>query len=530
MISHRTVLATLCAILATIVAGDVSSAETAKSISEARQQRHEAAHRNRRLVFHSDGVAMDPKYAYHEPTPSVIPHLPGTQTDACTYSLVHQFPIVRLYRSKVGQEWPEGITEKLFKDGPDGLDQYIEFCRKNDYEAFWAMRTNDTHDAGRDEHGQNRWNSNLWKQAHPELLFGSREKLPPFGGWSALDFAQQPVREKFYDLVAEVSQNYPVDGVVLDFFRHLPTFKSTGWGANEASDEERAALTDVLRRLRDKRDKTGAEQGRPVLLAVRTPDTPEYCRALGLDIETWMKEGLIDIWIATGYFRLDEWENIAAFGHKYDIPVWASIDESRVMGRDNRNDLAAYRARVMNAWRGGVDTIWIFNYFYFPKDAHFSLLNEAADIETLALTDKVYFPDGRGQDMAWRYLKDGSSYYKRARAFDPQFPEKLKPGQSRIVELRIGDDLSVAARHNRTVNLTLSLRADDVPDDLKVAVNDAALERVAKRDGWIDFKVQPEQVKLGLNLVEIGLSDDSAGEPKLNDLQLAINYLPKAAE
>ena len=161
------------------------------TLEQVRKQRYEAAHRPRRLVFHSDGVAMNPAHAYHEPTPSVFPHLPGTQTDACTYSLVHQFPVVRLYRTKVGQEWPAGITEKLFGSGPDGLDEYIAFCRIKGYEAFWAMRTNDTHDATMDAHGQGRWNSNLWKQAHPELLFGKRgDPPPPYGNSTAYDYAQ----------------------------------------------------------------------------------------------------------------------------------------------------------------------------------------------------------------------------------------------------------------------------------------------------------------------------------------------------
>src|SRR6185436_2479919 len=121
---------------------------------------------------------------------------------------------------------------------------------------------------------------NLWKQSHPELLFGKRGATPlPFGNTTAFDYAQHAVHEKVFELVSEVAQNYPVDGLVLDFFRHLPTFKSTASGRKEATDEERAALTTLMRRLRDLRDALGMKRGKPVLLAVRTPDTFEYCRA-----------------------------------------------------------------------------------------------------------------------------------------------------------------------------------------------------------------------------------------------------------
>lgn len=501
---------------------------TEPTVEQVRQMRHDAAHRPRRLVFHSDGVAMNPKHAYHEPTPSVIPHLPGTQTDACTYSLIHQFPVVRLYRSKAGQEWPLGITEKLFGKGPDGLDDYIAFCRKNGYEAFWAMRTNDTHDAAATPHGEERWNSNLWKQSHQELLFGKRDgPTPPFGNWTAYDYAQSVVREKVFEVVSEVGENYPLDGLVLDFFRHLPTFKSTAWGASEASNEERAALTSLLRRLRDMRDAVGAKRGKPLLLAVRTPDTFEYSRALGLDLETWMKEGLIDIWITPGYFRLQEWVDIVKLSHRYDIPVWASMDESRVQGRDNRNSLEAYRARIMNAWRAGVDAVWIFNYFHFPGSPEFQLLKEAGEIKTLAFTDKVYVPDDLGPKYTGFYLANGVDYVRRPKTFAPKDPDSLKPGDSRQVELRVGDDLSSASAHGFEVTPTLRLQAEAGQDDLLIELNDRPLKPAAGLEGWLECHVEPALVRLGINRVTIGRSSTAAGEAILKDLQLTIHYRRK---
>ena len=49
--------------------------------------------------------------------PCLLPELPGTQTDACTYSLTHQFSVARLYRSEVAREWPPGIIQKMYGDG-----------------------------------------------------------------------------------------------------------------------------------------------------------------------------------------------------------------------------------------------------------------------------------------------------------------------------------------------------------------------------------------------------------------------------
>jgi hypothetical protein len=275
-----------------------------------------------------------------------------------------------------------------------------------------------TRDATMDALAEGRWNGNLWKQAHPELLFrkarGSAASLRKLHRY---DYAQSVVRDKVYEVVAEVAQNYPVDGLVLDFFRHLPTFKSTAWGRKEATVDERAALTTLLRRLRDLRDQRGMETGKPILLAVRTPDTFEYSRALGLDLETWMKEGLVDIWITSGYFRLQEWDAIVKLAHSHGMPVWGSTDESRVKDRENKNSLEAYRARIMNMRRAGVDAVWIFNYFYFPGSREFELLKEAGSLETLAFTDKhdrmtsaPNTPD---------YLADGLGYVRRQTLFAP---------------------------------------------------------------------------------------------------------------
>jgi hypothetical protein len=237
-----------------------ASAETNAKVlitSELKALRHEAAQRKRRIVFHSDGMSMKEEHRFLEPNQSVFPYIPGSQTDTCTYSLIHQFPVARLYRSNVAQEWPPGIIKKLYGDGPDGLETYIEFCRKNNYEAFWAMRMNDTHDAGRNDHGRRRWNSNKWKQAHPEYLMGEQYTSPPFGRWSALDYARPEVREKVFRVLEEVCRNYDIDGLLLDFFRHLPTFRTTAMGG-EATAEEVEMMNRLFRRIRRMADEIGA--------------------------------------------------------------------------------------------------------------------------------------------------------------------------------------------------------------------------------------------------------------------------------
>jgi len=486
--------------------------------------RRVARERKRRLVFHSDGVSMNPEKQYLEANASVLPHLPGTQTDACTYSLIHQFPVTRLYRTTVGIEHPPGIIEKLYGNGPDGLQQYIEYCRENGFEAFWAMRTNDTHDATNDEHGQRRLQSNSWKLENFQLLVGDRNSRPPFAGWTAYDYAESEVRDKVFEVLKEVSTNYEVDGIVLDFFRHLPTFKSTAWGG-VATQDECEKLTSLLRRTRGMLDKVGADRGRPILLSVRTPDGLDYCRALGIDVEQWMKEGLIDIWIATGYFRLQDWEKTVEIGHKYDVQVWASMDESRVVGRDNRNSLEVYRARIMNAWRAGVDAVWMFNFFYYPDDPQFRLLFEAGSINTLALKNKTYVADGRGKYFAKLFLKDGESYISRPTYFSPRYPEALGKGETNIVNIQVGDDIQGAIENGYTPLVLLKLQTEtQAADNCDVSINGNRLKQWQSEENWTVFFVDPALIECGSNQISIAGQSDLRDEINLRDLQLTINY------
>ena len=94
----------------------------------------------------------------------------------------------------------------------------------------------------------------------------------------------------------------------------------------QATLEEIKMLNDLFGRIRRMADEIGAKRGRPILLAVCAPDSLEYSKTLGLDIQHWMREDLIDIWIASGYFRLQAWEKTVTLGHKHAVQVWASIE------------------------------------------------------------------------------------------------------------------------------------------------------------------------------------------------------------
>jgi hypothetical protein len=240
-----------------------------------------------------------------------------------------------------------------------------------------------------------------------------------------------------------------------------------------------------------------------------------------------MEEKLIDIWITPGYFRLQEWEDIVKLAHEHDMPVWAATDESRVKNRENKNSIEAYRARIMNMRRAGVDAVWAFNYFHFPPSREFELLKEAGAIETLAFLDKLYVPDDLGPKYAGFYLKDGLSHVRRQKLFAPDVPETLKPGQLRNIELRVGDDVATAMAQGYDTMISLRVQGGGMADDLQAGLNEVALRRDSSKGEWVEFAVAPSSLKVGVNGVALRHGGSAAVDITLKDIQLSIKYRRK---
>lgn len=513
------------------------------------KRRQEAARRRRRIVFHSDGIPWDNRKM-------MFPNLPGTQADACTYSLMHQFNLARLYRTAVAQEWPAGDIRKRYGDGPDGLEHYVDFCHAHGHEAFWAMRWNDTHDAGGYDDARWKLKNNQFKQAHPELLVGTQDRQPPHGRWTSVDYTHPEVREQAFRIWEEVCTRYDIDGIKLDAFRHPTFFKSVAWG-QPIKDEEVDAMTDLIRRTRAMMDRVGAARGRPLLLAVRAPDCVKYCREIGPDVERWMAEGLMDVWIASGYFRLNEWETSVATAHRYGVPLWACLDESRMQGdlpapRYAAEDIAAekafalrkwgtppaesktpaanvvrntpeaYRARALRAWDAGADAVMLFNFWWDPPDPHFDLLSEIGDPQTLARMSKVYcayYRGRKGMEPGY-WLKGGERFAKVPAVFAPESPEQLVAGERKVIDLRVAEKVGRDAR----VALCIQVEGLRPADDLSVTLAGEQLSGGSLSGVWLEYVVDADKVVKGTNRFEVSLAAAAASRPTLHDLQLWIHH------
>ncbi len=484
---------------------------------EMKELRKQAASRTRRIIFNNDGDDSWKPTTRQEFLDLRTTPLLGTHVDTIFYSTTQSFAYFSHNSRACEVNAPEGtMAARFIAQGTDNLEVMIDFCRQNGIEIFWSMRMNDTHD-----YSNVKFRSQ-WKLDHPEYLIGTEDNEPRCRTWTSADFGHQEVRDKAFAIIEDVCERYDVDGIELDFFRHLCFFKGPAF-SGEASDEDRGLMTELLQRVRAMCDQVGQERGRPILIAVRVPDAVGYCRAVGIDLQLWLEEGLFDILIPTGYMKLSPWQDTVELGHKYGVPVYPCLSDSRVKGEAGkaRNVLEAYRARAMNVHNSGADGVYIFNVFN-PRHPLWSELGEPQTLRGLA---KHYYVNYRGIQHANNYLLDGERFLL-VPTLDPQHPVSLQAGDEQATSIAVGDDVLWGKDQGIVPEIILRLQVTGLAgaDDMLVKFNGEALAGGAIADGWLEFAAAPELVKQGENSVEMALAAGAKHEAVVHDLQMVISY------
>lgn len=378
-----------------------------------RQARKKAAHRKRRIIMNNDGNdcrhtgKREPATVENFLSKRTSP-LVGSHVDAIFYCT----GIVNVYthhssETELRATADRGVTDwahELIKTGRDSLRIMVDFGHEQGWEVFWSMRMNDTHDSG---------DAKMlcaWKRDNPHLLMGKRGDRFPHGGhrWSALNYALPEVREKIFRILKDVATRYDADGLELDFWRH-PVYVKPQMTGDPVTQKHCDMMTGLLRRVRKMADSVAKKRGRPMLIAVRVPDSVGFAKAIGLDLVRWMQDDLIDIISGGGYYRFEPWENLVALGKQYDVPVYAVLSASRLVSPsspESKGNLQLWRGAALHAWQAGVDGIYTFNRFN-PRDPIF---RELGDPELLKAKERTYtFVPGKISDYwlkgAKRFLR-----------------------------------------------------------------------------------------------------------------------------
>ena len=502
------------------------------------KQRKEMLNRKRRVILNNDGCDV----LYFPSDKQITPDnllalrtkaLAGTQVDTLFYCTISAGFGCFTHNTKEGivLDWDVpgqfgkdavNATGPLIKQGKDSLQIMVDFCRANHMEIFWSMRMNDTHDGAHRPDAPYPLFSPI-KTQHPEYTLGAYDNRPKYGRWSGVDYSRPEIRDYAYRFIEEVCRNYDVDGIEMDFFRHLNYFKSVANGGM-ATREELAAMTDLVRRVRKMTEREGLRRGRPILVAVRVPDSVAYCKASGLDIERWLSEGLVDMLSATCYFRLNPWQDLVKLGHRYGVKVYPCLSESRVKGEVapfRRMSQESYRARATQVWQSGADGVYLFNFF----NPNAPMLREIGDPKTLARLDKTYFATVRTTFAAPNAWLAGGEKYINIPILSPQDPLIVRQGHAEKIELLVGDDLDAVSKAGTNPEATCHILTSD-EQRVCLSLNGVELKERSAKGEWLDFPIPDKLLRRGNNQLELTCeANDGVGDEKTSGHQTTVRDL-----
>ena len=294
-----------------------------------------------------------------------------------------------------------GALVKLFESGTDPLTLTIEACRRRKIPIVASYRMN------AEDWEYSTWMLSDFGRAHPEwrIHFTEGEKMEyvkhntaPPECTGALDPAIPGVYEHRMRIFTEVAEKYDIDGIEFDFRRWY----------HMISDplKNHPVLTQMVRDTRKMLNNTARAKRRSrLLLGVRVgpsladPPGTEYpggdiiradisCKMLGLDVKTWIEEGLVDYLCPSlfwpkwpGLPRTSEFAGLAKntgvgiYPTLFPLPQW--LEEGPDKGPINFNDkkkLLRYKNEfcqlALNLYEDGADGISTFNWYFHLRKAN----------------------------------------------------------------------------------------------------------------------------------------------------------------
>ena len=504
--------------------------------------RKKAVQRSRRLIYNDDGCGPimqpggDTPEGFLNGANSRMRPLPGTQVDSvficsgATHVLNHPTKVAESYadvtdKYQIGGEWAlmRDNMRALEKAGTDAVQLTIEFCRQHQFEVVYSHRINDIHNQFLEVE------RSTWFREHPPYWINTPQNAAQAGGansprhwWSALDFERPEVLEHLTAIQAEVCGRYDIDGVEIDYFRS-PMFFRPNLNFQPATPAHRDILTGFQRRLRELHLGAGTKRNRPILTVARVPATVERCLHVGIDIERWIKERLVDVLtIGGGYVPFTEpLEELVAIAHRAGVPAYATISASGMRGPENRyGSHEAWRGAAANMWRAGVDGIVTFNIFPTNTEPRFSDLGSP---ETLTGKDKLFVID------PIRILEgDLVQGIEQSQALPQTIPGDGKP---LTCVLPVGDDLPSADQQETLAKVELRVHLSD-PGALDVVETrlNGMVQEVANKsaaDGWLVFHPRGAQFRWGRNELSFHATRAKPDSGKLADVlhvEVSVKY------
>ena len=458
---------------------------------------------------------------------------------------------------KLGDAWVwryRENTKNLIAHDANPPKLAVEYARKLGIKALPVVRMNDPHDQFF------KYEVSAFKQANPHLLIGHKTGYidweKGFLGhpdrtsiesitWGFFDYTHKEVRDHKFAIIEEFITRWDNDGVSLDFDRDPWFF------VEEGKSENAALMTDLVRNVRRTLDELAKKRGRPQYLHVRVLADVDACCNRGLDVRTWVAEGLIDaISPGCGYMTVT-----------LDLKPWLALVKGKpcwIYPSINH----WHTAEITRAWAKlmmlrGAHGLYLFNWghllFGFDKHTpptaerlgtvwfdelnpcYYEGLNQIGRPETMAYKDAIYALESVPHEIM---EGEAGANHRRKRAIDAiELPIELSLGRH-TMKLPFAEDIEGARARGFSPTLTLRLKIENytAPDEFDVALNGTTFDPAVRatrasfimdNDTWVSYPVDSALLNRDGNSLSFDvrkLNTQMSVKPVLRNVELVVKY------
>jgi hypothetical protein len=275
----------------------------------------------------------------------------------------------------------------------------------------------------------------------------------PKNARECLDFKHAEVRDERFALIRDTLTRYPVDGFELEL-NYVPYYFRP-----DEIDQGRSIMTEWVARVYRAVKDSGADRE----LVIRIPASIEGAHNVGLDVQEWIRRGIVDVLVGqtfSGPELVDQTVDFrplvaAAKGSK--CRVHAAIQSHLDSDRLGEAPIEMIRATACNYWAQGVDGLYLAQWFNnWPYGATFyEKLRELPHPDIMAPKDKFYYIPTTTGRYPQPVVEPGASM---------QLPAELKPGRPVTVSFSITDDLPRWHEAGRVHQVLLRARLNDTTE------------------------------------------------------------------
>lgn len=472
---------------------------------------------------------------------------PGSQIDSVFLDMGRLGQV--LYPSKFLDPLVNADFQKWRAQGIDIVERQVAEFRKRGLEVFWSHRVSEvdlnakgTGAAWKDE-------PSPLKKAHPDWVLDT-----PWWRHGLWDFSVPAVREHTVKALREVAEMYELDGLQLDFARHVPCLPvGRQW-------ELRDHVSELLRMARRMTLDIAQKRGRPLLLAAKVPRNLDGCRIDGFDIEVWATENLVDV-LTLGSRSLDVdlagYRRVTATSHVKLLPCF---DDHHATDGYRYAPIEVLRGVFANWWQQGADGVATFNWSNAPPElckqmeqrpgplTHQVAYHEVGNLATMLGKDKTFVVERRG-GYPW-----AAGFFNR----NDTAPLPGRVSREEPLRLNIADDFAHRAPKVNRLFLRAIIFGAKQSDAFEATFNGVALKATIHDRDWkdpqifspkpqpasgghgayrvdpaqkllrVEFAVDPQACRVGENLASIRLFEpaqqNAAPLPQLEKLELHVQY------